>query len=164
MATGGLAGPEVAPEDRPRVAFDYRERGDRLRRNFDLMVDEGAFDKASECLWGWYSAYTNALAIIRAGTILRTHGETEDYAALLAAEFQDRLSEMAIPAARNMHRNFYHGGPRSKDEFIEPLARISRYIQLVDERIRKEAAEGVAPGATRPRPRRRRKQPSAERR
>ncbi len=153
----GILDPEIAPEDRPLVVKDYVERGERLRTNFDLMVDEGAFDKASECLWGWFSNFTNAIAILRTGNRIRAHAITEEFAESLAFEFQDPIAAKAIPDARNMHRNFYHGGPRDKSEFVDPLEHISRFIELADATIRRELAPDAVRGSSLPRSRGRRR-------
>lgn len=149
--------PEISLESRDRVINEYRSRGARFRRNFETMVKEGAYDKASECLWGWFSAYTNALAILRSGNPIRGHFETEEFAKRLCIEFGgDREALMAISDARNMHRNFYHGGPISEVDFELPLRHITRYLELVDSHIRDESVQGVGPSATMPLKRRRR--------
>ena len=126
----------AADRDVLERASDYITRAVRNRKNFDMLLAEGALDKASETLWGLFTDYTNALALVTFGRTFARHGETISYAREIGKTRGDGRMLRAVSAAERMHANFYHGFVTDPSSLREPFEEITYYATVLDGLIR----------------------------
>lgn len=138
-ALRGRSDSELAPEDIPAFAQNYRNGMNHYRRRGREFLAEGDYRQAAEKSWGAFAQSTKAIAadygmkISFHGTIISVASRLATLAGQDAPDAGEALRN-GLSSARSLHQHFYENDLEPED-VIFSAERVAAAIDLMQQRF-----------------------------
>ena len=138
-ALRGRSDSELAPEDIPAFAQNYRNGMNHYRRRGQQFLAEGDYRQAAEKSWGAFAQSVKAIAADY-GMRISFHGSIISVASALASlasqddSAEDGALRDGLSSARSLHQHFYENDLEPED-VIFSAERVAAAIDLMQHRF-----------------------------